>query len=45
MTRGKTNKMDAKPLLAYFEPLKLWLQVQNKGEDIVGWTTTPDDTG
>lgn len=45
LTRGKTNKLDAKPLLDYFAPLKLWLQVRNRGETLIGWTSTPQDTG
>ncbi|KFM75119.1 Angiotensin-converting enzyme, partial [Stegodyphus mimosarum] len=36
ITGGKTSKMDAKPLLEYFEPLIKWLQEQNKNETI-GW--------
>lgn len=36
MTGGVTNKMDAGPMLEYFEPLYKWLKEQNKGE-IIGW--------
>lgn len=36
MTKGKTDKMDAKPIVEYFEPLIVWLKEQNKGETI-GW--------
>ena len=31
-----TNKMDAGPLMSYFEPITRWLQAQNRDE-ILGW--------
>ncbi|GFY78990.1 angiotensin-converting enzyme, partial [Trichonephila inaurata madagascariensis] len=37
-TQGKTDKMDAKPMLEYFAPLLKWLKEQNKNETL-GWTS------
>lgn len=45
MTRGRTDKLDAGPLLEYFKPLSMWLNVQNRDESLVGWSTTGEDTG
>lgn len=45
MTRGRTDKLDAWPLLEYFKPLTMWLNVQNRDESMVGWSTTGEDTG
>jgi peptidyl-dipeptidase A len=45
MTRGRTDKLDARPLLEYFKPLIMWLNVQNRDESLVGWSTTGEDTG
>lgn len=39
MTGGVTRKMDAGPMLEYFEPLYNWLKEQNKDE-IIGWTSS-----
>lgn len=36
ITKGKTNKMDAKPILEYFAPLLKWPKRQNKGQ-YIGW--------
>ncbi|PSN37551.1 Angiotensin-converting enzyme [Blattella germanica] len=44
MTRGRTDKLDARPLLEYFKPLSMWLSVQNRDESLVGWSTTGEDT-
>lgn len=38
MTAGETNKIDAKPILEYFEPLLQWLKQQTKNE-FIGWTS------
>ncbi|XP_054707050.1 angiotensin-converting enzyme-like [Uloborus diversus] len=38
ITEGKTDKMDAGPMLEYFRPLMEWLEEQNEGETI-GWTS------
>ncbi|XP_064471670.1 angiotensin-converting enzyme-like [Ornithodoros turicata] len=39
VTKGKTNKMDARPMLEYFEPLMQWLRKENEGETI-GWKSS-----
>ncbi|XP_035233433.1 angiotensin-converting enzyme-like [Stegodyphus dumicola] len=39
ITNGKTYKMDARPLLEYFDPLIKWLHEQNKNET-VGWKSS-----
>jgi peptidyl-dipeptidase A len=44
MTRGRTDKLDARPLLEYFKPLSMWLNLQNRDESLVGWSTTGEDT-
>ncbi|KAJ9595075.1 hypothetical protein L9F63_013640, partial [Diploptera punctata] len=44
MTRGRTDKLDARPLLEYFKPLSMWLNVENRDESLVGWSTTGEDT-
>jgi len=36
ITRGKTKKMDAEPLIEYFTPLIKWLKKQNE-EEVLGW--------
>lgn len=36
LTRAKTNKLDAEPILEYFAPLQVWLQSQNR-DSFVGW--------
>lgn len=42
-TQGATDRLDARPLLDYFQPLALWLRVQNRDRGVVGWTTTSQD--
>jgi peptidyl-dipeptidase A len=37
LTRGKTNKMEAGPILEYFHPLMEWLKEQNK-DYASGWS-------
>nr|WBW70101.1 venom protein [Lampona murina] len=39
ITKGKTHKMDAHPLIEYFEPLIKWLKKENERETI-GWKST-----
>ncbi|GBM64390.1 Angiotensin-converting enzyme [Araneus ventricosus] len=39
ITQGKTDKMDAKPMVEYFAPLLKWLREQNKNET-VGWSSS-----
>lgn len=44
MTRGETDRLTADAMLDYFEPLFIWLKVQNRDENIVGWRTFKEDT-
>ena len=37
LTRGKSNRMEAGPILEYFHPLMEWLKEQNK-EYTAGWS-------
>lgn len=37
LTRGKTSRMDAGPILDYFKPLMEWLREQN-AEEAAGWS-------
>ncbi|KAK9873973.1 hypothetical protein WA026_002324 [Henosepilachna vigintioctopunctata] len=43
LTRGKTDKISADAMIKYFQPLYIWLKVQNKNEKIVGWITKQED--
>lgn len=42
ITRGKTNRLSAEPLLDFFNPLKAWLEQQNR-HDIIGWNSNMED--
>lgn len=42
LTRGKTSRLSAEPLLDFFRPLKAWLEQHNRGETI-GWNSNLDD--
>lgn len=42
LTRGKTSRLSAEPLLDFFRPLKVWLEQQNRGE-VIGWNSNLDD--
>lgn len=42
LTRGKTNRLSAEPLLDFFNPLKAWLEQQNR-HDILGWNSNMED--
>lgn len=44
MTRGETDRLSADAMLDYFEPLFIWLKVQNRDEKVIGWTTYKEDT-
>lgn len=44
ITRGETDRLSAEPMLKYFQPLLLWLKVQNRDESVVGWNTNLDET-
>ena len=43
-TKGAAHKLDARPLMEYFNPLALWLGVQNSKNGTVGWSD-PEDPG
>lgn len=42
LTRGKTSRVSAEALLQFFNPLKAWLEQQNRN-DVVGWNSNMDD--
>lgn len=42
LTRGKMNRLSAEPLLQFFNPLKAWLEQQNRN-DYHGWNSNIDD--
>lgn len=44
LTRGKVNRLSAEPLLEFFNPLKAWLEQQNRN-DIIGWNSNMEDVG
>lgn len=44
MTRGQTDRLSADSMLRYFQPLELWLRVQNHNEQTIGWKPTLEDT-
>lgn len=44
LTRGKMNRLSAEPLLQFFNPLKAWLEQQNRN-DIIGWNSNMEDVG
>ncbi|CAH0717042.1 unnamed protein product, partial [Brenthis ino] len=43
MTRGKTNRISPESIVRYFRPLELWLRVQNRDEQIIGWNSNYQD--
>ncbi|XP_055544079.1 angiotensin-converting enzyme-like [Wyeomyia smithii] len=43
LTRGKTSRLSAEPLLDFFRPLEAWLELQNRDEPIIGWSSRMDD--
>lgn len=43
LTRGQSDQISAEPMLQYFQPLLLWLRVQNRNESVIGWTTNLKD--
>ncbi|XP_023949107.1 angiotensin-converting enzyme-like [Bicyclus anynana] len=43
MTRGKTNRISPESLVKYFRPLELWLRVQNRDEQVIGWNSNFHD--
>lgn len=42
LTRGKVNRLSAEALLEFFNPLKAWLEQQNRN-DIIGWNSNMED--
>lgn len=42
LTRGKTSRISADALLQFFNPLKAWLEQQNRN-DVIGWNSNMDD--
>ncbi|XP_053621557.1 angiotensin-converting enzyme-like isoform X2 [Plodia interpunctella] len=43
MTKGKTNKISPEAIVKYFRPLELWLRVQNRDENLIGWNSNYHD--
>lgn len=35
ITRGKTSRLSAEPLLEFFRPLEAWLEQQNRDEPVI----------
>lgn len=44
LTRGQTDRLSADSMLKYFQPLQMWLRVQNRDESVIGWNTNSKDT-
>ncbi|XP_017783079.1 PREDICTED: angiotensin-converting enzyme-like [Nicrophorus vespilloides] len=44
ITRGKQDRLSADAMLDYFQPLLMWLRIQNRAEKVIGWTTHKEDT-
>lgn len=43
LTRGKTARLSAEPLLEFFRPLEAWLDAQNQAERVIGWNSNMED--
>lgn len=43
LTKGKTSRLSAEPLLDFFRPLEVWLDAQNRDERVIGWNSNMDD--
>lgn len=43
LTRGKTDRISADPLLEFFRPLESWLEQQNRNEPVIGWNSDMND--
>lgn len=43
LTRGHTDRLSAEPMLKYFQPLEMWLKVQNREENVIGWNIYVED--
>nr|XP_022899695.1 angiotensin-converting enzyme-like [Onthophagus taurus] len=44
LTRGQTDQLSPDAMLKYFQPLLLWLKVQNRDETVIGWNAKIEDT-
>lgn len=42
LTKGNTSRLSADALLSFFQPLKAWLEQQNRGE-VIGWNSNIED--
>lgn len=42
LTRGKMNRLSAEAFLQFFNPLKAWLEQQNRNDNI-GWNSNMED--
>lgn len=42
LSKGKTGRISAEALLTFFNPLKAWLEQQNRNE-VIGWNSNMDD--
>lgn len=43
LTKGKTARLSAEPLLEFFRPLEAWLDAQIQTERVVGWNSNMED--
>lgn len=43
LTRGKSSRLSAQPLIDYFRPLEVWLEQQIRYEPVVGWNSNLAD--
>ncbi|XP_063702736.1 angiotensin-converting enzyme [Culicoides brevitarsis] len=43
MTKGKTARLSAEPLLEFFRPLEAWLDTQIQNEPVIGWNSNMED--
>lgn len=42
-TKGRTSRLDIRPMIEYFRPLYRWLEIQNQNEPVIGWQTFRHD--
>lgn len=42
LTKGNTARLSAEPLLNFFQPLRAWLEQQNRNE-VIGWNSNIED--
>ncbi|XP_065090381.1 angiotensin-converting enzyme-like [Ochlerotatus camptorhynchus] len=43
LTRGKTSRLSVEPLLDFFRPLEAWLELKNRDEPVIGWSSKMED--